>query len=451
MDNSRTKRVDSDRYKDAAADLAVQGGIQDYLQFLTVADVAKAVGVAKNAVTNRCGTKEQLVELALDHALWRANFASTRETAQMLSAAGDGLQQGDWAALFQIAEAAAHELLAYDASTAQQTDTATWIAVAAAAQDPVAREFLSKCYDKLTEVYIPLYDKLARNSGRRFTAAMPVEDFTVAMTALTDGFLARRRFDPASAPETLFARLAIGLFEMATVDAGASSDVGIGDRLIPVGTDFDQGDRDVLVGVARNLYNARDRWDDVTFTAIAEAAQVERTAVVANFGDISVVAASIWAQWIPVLRKELGEDTKRFGIEQVLTHHIERLADYVVRNRPLTGSMLGGFWSHSVKHGPPRYEDPFDPRTVAPVPSTITTLLMHHKGNFRPGYVTTKKDAAVFSAFLHNAALHTAIARGRYQGAQTREMSTSDIARYVIDVVLNGAVARRPRASGAGR
>jgi hypothetical protein len=62
---------------------------------------------------------------------------------------------------------------------------------------------LRRMYHNLEADFIPLFEALVALDGRRFRAPFTVQDFSVAITALTEGFTLRWNVDPEEVPTNL--------------------------------------------------------------------------------------------------------------------------------------------------------------------------------------------------------------------------------------------------------
>jgi AcrR family transcriptional regulator len=438
---------------DAAADLIVKGRLDDYTAFAGTRAVAKKAGVFPGSVSyhfagdQRGRSSRVLAEEAMRRALTRGGMRVTDRTIATLLAAADQLRAGDEEGLLRIARAAADDIIGYSSQESLDDDTAGWLAMAAAPNDETAQEFLRERYQELLERYEPVYHTLAEATGRRFTRHISARELAISLTALADGFLARRRFAPDEAEPELFARLAIALFQAATVSRIAADDPDIGDELVPTppGATLDRGKRNTIAWAAKEIYEASGRWDDVTIAAVAGRAGVNRATVTANFGSRNGLAAAIWAPWVPKLREQLERDASRDPFDVALHAHLLRVAELAADHREVTGALLEAVFAATLEHGPPNYKDPTDPRTLVRLPPITTQYILANKQKLRDGLVRDEEGAAALSAFLHNTILNMAMTRSRSGGTRPTAMTASEVARYVTDIVFDGMLVRRGR------
>jgi AcrR family transcriptional regulator len=64
-------------------------------------------------------------------------------------------------------------------------------------------DLLRRMYRALQADFVPLFDRLVALEGRRFRPPFTVRDFSVAITALTEGFVLRWTVDPHAVPTDL--------------------------------------------------------------------------------------------------------------------------------------------------------------------------------------------------------------------------------------------------------
>ncbi len=437
-----------DAILDAAADLfadvdlaTVVGGI------VGVRAVATAAGVSPATVNHhfRAGDgprNERLAAAALDHSLLRSSTSGARLIAEALLPTVDALRRGDPAALPRLAAIAADDVLWFspDGGT---TDVdregrmiATFLGAAAAPQSPQATRSLSTHYDDITTLYCELYQVLLDATGRRLIAGLDLDSFTTIFTALADGFILRRRFQPDHAPAALFGDVVVRLFEALTSPADSTEDSDPADNLLPLppGSGLDVHKRAAIVRAAVDVYR-RDGWAGVTVSAVEAEADVSRRTILANLGDRNGLAAAIWSQFLPGLKAGLATDAA-LPLHRRTTRHVQRVVELTRAHHHLTGALVSGMLAHSVEHGPPTGTDPADPRLLVPLPMLLAPVLRGDAEALRPGLADDQTQATRTSILLTITSLNLALSQPA--------MTASEVTATVANTVIAGMLRRRP-------
>ncbi|MDP1819025.1 MAG: hypothetical protein Q8K58_03925 [Acidimicrobiales bacterium] len=464
------RRVGEEAVLNAAADLIVEGALEQYLAFAGVRAVARKAKVTPTTVVHRFGKEHTaargLALAATRHALARSGLSQSYKTVSELEKTVDGLRDGDPAALERVYAAAVKDIIAFSGDEQLlRSDTAGWIAVAASPQDPDAREILREHYNTLLEAYAPIFESLAEATGRRFIASVSARQLSVAMTALADGFIARRRFSPEVALPETFGRMAIGMFVEATVPLGTDDEPAPGERLL---SDLPEPARQVDLGgrdpdkrlsierAVRTLYFKRHAWDDVTVLGVARLADVSKSTIMANFADRNALAAVPWTDWALDFEADFEKAKSGRAFRRVLDSYLVAIAKRAVVHRELTGALLHSVFDFTIVHGPPNYEeppDPRDPRALVPLPRPLRPFLVAHADRFRKELVNRPDWDRWLAAHLVNTTLHAVMTRVSPQSGSVTEMESSAeaVVGFVLDVTLAGVLDGKVTGSRADR
>jgi AcrR family transcriptional regulator len=445
---TRTARPGRAALLDAAADLLATTTIEDAVgATVGVRGVAAAAGVTPSTVNHHFpggGTARnaRLCAAAIDHALLRRGVPVSERTADAALAAAEDLRAGDPDALARLARIAAEHLLGMAPDAEQRRDAeseavATLIAAAVAPRSPDAVRSLQASYDQVTETLAPMYEGLLETAGRRLTGGIDTVDLTCLIAALADGFRIRRRFEPERATAELFAETTIRLFEAFSALKSEPQDPDPADRLllVPPGSGLDPHKREAVVDAAWKVYD-RDGFPGLTVAAVAAEAGVSRATVVANFRDAGGLAAAVWARFMPRLTSGVEQDVADgVALPVVVRRHVDRLAAIARAHGQLTIALFASVFQHAVAKGPPRGQDPADPRTLVPLPSLLVTPLLAHAEEIRPPYAESAAAAFESASMLTTQALQLCMTRPL--------LSPADVAHRVCDTTLAGMLRRR--------
>lgn len=442
------RRVGREAILDAAADLFAGVDLPTAIGGIVgVRAVAAAAGISPATVNHhfRAGDgprNERLAAAAMDHALLRASTSGARLIAEASLTTIDALRQGDPEALARLATIAADDVLWFSPDVGT-TDTdrearmvATFLGAAAAPQSPQATRSLSVHYDDITKLYCELYQALLDATGRRLIAGLDLEAFSNVFTALADGFILRRRFQPDQAPAALFGDVVVRLFEALTSPAGSSEDSNPADNLLPLppGSGLDVHKRAAIVRAAIEVYR-RDGWDGVTVSAVEAESDVSRRTIIANLGDRNGLAAAIWSQFLPGLKSGLAADAE-LPVHRRITRHLQRVVELTRAHHHLTGALVTGMLTHSIEHGPPSGTDPADPRLLVPLPMLLAPVLLEDAEALRPGLADGEAEATRSSILLTITSLNLALSQPA--------ASASEVTATVSNTVIAGMLRRRP-------
>jgi AcrR family transcriptional regulator len=346
-----------------------------------------------------------------------------------LRAAIPDLRAGDPEVLRRITDAAAQDILGYSDPA---VDTAVYAALAVAPRDAAAKSMLRRLYADLAAMYESVYPELAEATGRRFVREISPSDFSIAMTALADGILARHRFDPDPKLPELFAEVAVRLFWSVTVDQAILDEPTPADLLVPLppGSALDPHKHQAIATAAAELYANRQRWEDVTIDSVAAQASVNRTTVTSHFGGRNGLAAIIWARHVPSIRevvKRTCEAGKAF--DGILWSYVQRIAEIARIHNDVTGAYLHVLFSF-IK-GPSSHNSSADPRRLVLLPEILADEIRHHNTDLKAEFAGEERDAITFAEFVTNAAFLLTMNR--------KAMSSSQVADYIDSTVLTGA------------
>jgi AcrR family transcriptional regulator len=436
------KRLGRQPLLDAAAELLAELELPEAMAAIGVRAVATRAGVPPGTVNHHFtpsgdrGHNRALAVGALQH-VFSSSVAETID--QTVSGLADGaahLSFSDPESIAQLAQVAITDLLAVEDPGGEAGTVAQYLAVATAPRDPDAARILTDAYRYVLDTTSTAYASLAEVTQRRFVRGWSPQALSVVFTALVDGFVLRRRFDARQAPPELYADAAIRLFLACTIDKTALEEVDPTDALIPLpkGSQLDPQRREALAMAAGALYDA-DGWPAVTPGAVATYAAASRATVTAHFGDRNGLAAAIWARYLPGLQVAFEREA-HLPVAHQLWGYLQRLVEIAKHHRDITAAFLEGVWAYTVAHGAPTYRDPADPRTIVPLPAVIAPMLHEHADAFRSGLIDTRQSAGDFAAFLTNSALQLSITRPTH--------TTVEVANYVFDTTLAGALKRRP-------
>jgi len=434
--------VGRDALLEAAADLLAEIDLSTVAGAVVgVRAVAARAGVAPATVNHHFrpgegGPNARLAGAATLHALARAADVGPSEIASDALDTVVALQRGDPDALRRMASIAARDVLWYDPhrdTTIDALNGALYLAVAAAPRSPEAVEALRAHYEITTQVYEELYGALLEATRRRPLENLDVRAFTAVFSALADGFIQRRRFDPDHAPAELFGAAVVRVFEALSTPEGAPEDHDPADNLVPLppGSNLDVHKREAIARAAGDLYR-RDGWDAVSIAAVQRRAGVSRATVLANFADRDGLAAAVWAHFLPSLQAELDEP---MAVHRLVHRYLEHVARLAHEHHALTVAMNSGVMAHQAAGTRPG-TDPTDPRAMVPIGPILRPHLSAHASAFRPGQVDTHSAARDSADLLVGLTLRLAITR---PAAGPRAIATR-----VCDTLLAGMLRRRP-------
>lgn len=451
------KRIGREALLDAAADLLISPSASDVAGGVVgVRRVAEAAGVAPATVNHHFrptggGRNERLVVAAVRHALTRTDLETSHRVAASAADEVEALRAGDDDAVRRLALVAASDILAWtpdtpvhdetpEGRTRRSNNNALYLATVMSTDNTEVREALVDFYADVTSIWSQIYQELLDVTQRRLIGGMTVSDFATILSALADGFLLRRSFDPASARADLFGEAAIRLFGAISSPRSATEDHDPSDVLAPLppGSQLDGHKRTAIAQAAATVYTSRG-WDELTVSAVAARSGVSRRTVVAHFGDRSGLAAAVWSRFIPDLVTALEHDSTGTPLRSVI-RHLERVAAIARSHRPLSIGLLEGMLQHSIHSTRSQASDPTDPEGLAPLGPILQPTIEAAATSFRPGHADSPSNAR------HTARHLTTITLGL--ACERPSMTDSGIASYVADTTLAGMLTRRhPRSS----
>lgn len=471
------RRVGRQALLEAGAALLEHAQIGDVLRFAGIRAVAEAAGTTPGAVGHhfrasrpgaepapgastdlttgdgatgevpRRAAKPDLAPSILHFAFAHTDLEETAETARALAHELEALRKGDTDALERIAYAAAGNLLAYGGEKRYEPGlVALHLLLAVAPHDDVAQAILQEHYAVVDALLAPVYVELCEASRRRFVQGMSAERFANVVTALADGLVGRMRFSPASDLADLFGEIVLHVFRSVTFDAGSAERGGENvrdaiiplDRQVPPGSHLDTAKREQIVVAALDIYD-RLGWDGVTVASTAAVAAVGRATIAANFKDRNGLAAVIWARHnYDSLSQGVEDDSEIHPLDIVVSRHIVRLIEVIERDRPLAFAMYDGMVRATHEVGVPRYNNPQDPRAVAPLPLLLVDLLHRHRSQLRPPIGSTRERRLTFASLLTHSVFESAFALQDGSDNRLRQ----EVGEYLVDLYLRGALLR---------
>lgn len=417
-----SERNGKGRALEAAMALFTEADLTDVTAFIGMKQVARAVPVSPGTMTYYFGSREVLVREVVDHVLERFLDAWSFEVVdEALGRLARG--EGDLADVaHSVADLVAQ--LSPGPDTSEPADpqrelaasfgVAEALLAAVAPNDPEAAATVAAVAAARRARYAELTAVLMGITGRRWRPSARPERLVVLTQALAEGFLHVRRYDPESAPVEIFADGLLRLYLSLTTDVTDLSADAV-DTLHARFSKEPLGDgQEVLleraVLAAQHVY-VRQGWNGLTITAVAEDLGVDRVAVVRIFGDRRGLAAAVWANRVPALRrvaKSLGETT---SVTDVVRIFLEELVDQARRDMPLSVALLEGVFVATLAGASPSAPESLDPKKLVPLPDILAELLEDRRDQLAlddvPGGLTPF-DAA---ALLCNTALHLAFTR----------------------------------------
>lgn len=438
---------------DAAADLLVAPGATEVAGgVIGVRRVAEAAGVAPATINHHFrpsggGRNERLVVAAIRHALTRTGMETSHRVAASAAEVVEALRGGDADAVRRLAMVAADDILEWSPDTPADHETdagrlrrsnshAVYLGSVMAGDNGEVREALIDHYAEMIRIWSRIYEALLDVTQRRLIGDLSVTDFATILTALADGFILRRSFDPPSANADLFGEATIRLFEALSSPRSATEDRDPSDALVPLpaGSHLDGHKRAAIANAAGAVY-ASHGWDGLTVSAVVAESGVSRRTVLAHFGDRSGLAAAVWSRFIPSLVTAIERDADLTPVRAVI-RHLERVAGIALAHRPLSGALVEGMFHHAMR--PPHLQatDPTDPEILAPLGPVLQPTIAAAGSAFRPGHA----DSA---ASIRQTARHlTTVTIGL--ACERPDMTDSAIGSYVADTTLAGMLTRRP-------
>lgn len=442
---------------EAAADLLVAPGVADLMGgVIGVRRVAEAARVAPATINHHFrssggGRNERLVIAGLRHALARTDFETSRQVAAAAGEALAMLRAGDPEALRRLVLVAADDVLAWSPDTEAEEETdagrirrstnnALQLGAVAAASSTEARRMMLDHYARLTEIWSTLYGEMLDATDRRLIGDLQVRDLTTIISALADGFILRRSFDPDTARPELFGEATLRLFEALSSPRAAAEDRDPADALMPLpsGSQLDGHKRIAMASAAGTVYK-RKGWEGLTVSAVVAESGVSRRTVLSHFGDRSGLAAAVWSRFVPSLAASLERDHDLPPVRRIV-RHLERLAGTVRSHRPLSAALLERMLSHSVGPLASRSSDPTDPEALVPLAPMLRSTIEAGAPAFRPGHAGDASQALETARHLTTSTMSLACMRPT--------MTDSGVADYVADTTLAGMLIRRPTRRG---
>lgn len=405
-------------------DVVATADLAQVATFLGLKQVARAVPVSPGTMTYYFGSREEFSREVFEHifdrfyAYW--SYASVEEALERLAGGAGDLAGVADAVASQVARVApgpdsppmddAERRLAASFSMAEALLTAV------APNDSRATRILAVRAERDREHFATFVLALMEITGRSWRTGVELEQLVVAVQSLIEGFLHVRRIDPAAAPVAALSDGLLRLYLALTADA-RDLDADAADALhARFSRELHQADREVLVSravaAATNVY-ARAGWNGLTIAAVAAELGVDRIAVVRIFVDRRGLAAAIWADRLPALRRVARSLAQTPEVAEVVRIFLETLVDLARRDVALSAALLEGVFAASIAPDGAT-ADALDPRRLVPLPQVLAPLLEARADQLALAGVPdglTYLDAA---ALLCNTALHVAFTRPRW-------------------------------------
>ena len=264
------------------------------------------------------------------------------ELAEALLEEVECLGRGDVQALRRVARLVFDHVRHVSAVKDQGSFTVYYTCLAAAPHDEIAGAAVVRPVRGVRTLFVSGYTLAAEVLGRRFVAPYDAKTVAVVLTALSDGFLARSRFEPHLTDSETFAEAAIRLFQAVTTDADGAGETMAPEEMVrlPPGSSLERPERNLLITAAREIYGERHDWGSVTPAAVAERAGVPLPRVSAHIPDHGVLAAAVLGGFVPALRNAVERD-RSLSLEQIVWRHAQRLIEFARAHAELTGEFFG--------------------------------------------------------------------------------------------------------------
>ena len=429
----------------AAVGLVEQADLADLLSFLGTRAVADAADVRPATVHHHFANpdktakpNERLAAAVLETVL---DDNITSQAAEPLASATDkpALDPSDLRFMGQVASDNLRQRL--DDRTQA---VVTFLAAAAAANDPAAKAAARRDYERIRDSLVGVFDTLIVLLGRRYEPGWSSEQVALFGNALSDGLVLHHQYDPEGVDPDRYGELCWRLWETVTSPADGDAPVDpVTERLLghvdPLGlpddSGLDQTKRARIIDAVRALYDDGGA-GALSVSAAAREAGVSRGTVLANFGDRNGLAVAVWARHVPELELRLEADRqRRIPLARLLERHLVRLVDRCAEDRELSGMVMEGIVSRTVRRGLKVYDDPSDPRTAVPFALMLVPVLLESTDELWPGLADTRESAYDLAAMITHSCMVRSMARP--------DAPTGEAVSAVMDVLLDGML-RRP-------
>lgn len=278
--------------------------------------------------------------------------------------------------------------------------------------DPSAREALRQSYQRVDESLVPAFEALLERWGRELRPPFTMHSAVALTVALFEGLTLRSCVDRDVADPTLFAVALQALAPMMSRALGDKDDL---DRAVAPIARFARGPRGGSRDpeARRRLLDATvaaadaDAFDDATVDDLAASADASVEAVYTEFQGKPGLAAAAFARFMPLLERPMKSDLDDgLPSSQVVTRHLERLADIAGRHRGLMNAVIDAVQRAAVRYG--SHIGPNDPRALVPLASMLAPVIEagQARGELRHDY-----DAYEVAVLITNLTLVQIMAR----------------------------------------
>ena len=415
----------------AAMGLLAQADLTDVTTFIGMKQVARAVPVSPGTMTYYFGSRDVLAREVLEHALerflaeWSYDFVD-----QAMAELAEGETD-----LVDVVRALAQQVarLAPGPDSPEVDDRlrglfasfgmAEALLAAVAPNDPAAAKALVVLGAHQRERYAALTRTLMEVTGRVWRPGADPDQLVIVTQALVQGFLRVRRFDPGSAPVAVFADTLLRLYLSLTANADdldADAVDALHARFCKEPLEEDQAELLVRATAAVQTIYSRHGWNGLTIPAVAAELGVDRIAVVRIFTDRRGLAAAVWANRMPALRRVAKSLGGRAPVEEVVQIFLDFLVELARRDVPLTAALLEGVFTATVDHstetepGAATAPEALNPKKSVPLPDILAPLLQDRAEQLALDAVPGGLSALDAAALLCNSALHLSFTRPQW-------------------------------------
>lgn len=411
----------------AAMGLLAQADLTDVTTFIGMKQVARAVPVSPGTMTYYFGSRDVLAREVLEHALDRFLAEWSYDFVDQAMA---GLAEGE-IDLVGVVRALAQQVarLAPGPDSPEVDDRlrglfasfgmAEALLAAVAPNDPAAAKALVVLAAHQRERYAALTRTLMDVTSRVWRPGADPDQLVIVTQALVQGFLRVRRFDPDSAPVAVFADTLLRLYVSLTanaddLDADAVDALHARFRKEPLGED--QAELLVRATAAVQTIYSRHGWNGLTIPAVAAELGVDRIAVVRIFTDRRGLAAAVWANRVPALRRVAKSLGGRESVEEAVQIFLDFLVELARRDVPLTAALLEGVFTATVDHATEAATAPeaLNPKKLVPLPDILAPLLQDRAEQLALDAVPGGLSVFDAAALLCNSALHLSFTRPQW-------------------------------------
>lgn len=282
---------------------------------------------------------------------------------------------------------------------------------AVAPGDERARRSLAEVSGAVRDVHADAYRALVRELDREFVADTTAEDVASLVLALADGITLQGCHDRRTDPGDRYVLGVLALFDSLTrpVDEAATLD-GLESLLpLPTGTPLGPRQRRRIRDATRRVYDDGG-WERVTIERVARYAGVPRISLVDHYGSRHGLACLAWSRGLPEVERAVDRSRGRPPAARMRAC-LEAIARVATHDRELTSAFLHGVFAYTAAHGPPQPDDPFDPRSVVPLPAVVEQVVRADLTVYRPPWSVGDAGPRDAAAMLNNNLLLLAVTR----------------------------------------